>query len=83
MHNAVENMGKCGTLVHIHVICMEHFKPMLEGHTKKDRETEVPRVGHRYQTRGGSIGGRTLGSIAVSQKSARTHTNGCAGVTNA
>lgn len=37
-------------------------------------ERKVPRAGHRYQTRGGSIGSRTPRSIATSGKNARTAT---------
>jgi hypothetical protein len=35
-------------------------------------DKKMPRAGHLYQTRGGSIGDRTPRSIAVPQKSART-----------
>lgn len=57
---------------------IEFFEHSIEFEFQENKDAEgagerkVPRVGHRYQTRGGSIGSRTPRSIAAPQRNART-----------
>lgn len=71
--------AKGGTFIQAYDACKEYFEPMLEARNAVfglgGDSRKVPRVGHRYQTRGGSIGDRTMRSIATPSKSARTCQN--------
>lgn len=65
------------TFIHAYDACLPYFQHLLKAKNKceineRHESKRVPRVGHRYQARGGSTGDRTAQSIAHSPGSART-----------
>lgn len=66
----IESIEVFGNSGHVEASTLFEFQ---DGETNGgDGKRKVPRAGHRYQTRGGSIGSRTPRSIAGRNKSART-----------
>ena len=66
------------TFIQVYEACRAYFEPMIvarnHGFDLGTGARKVPRDGHRYQTRGGSIGDRTPQSIAKPPNHARTVT---------
>jgi hypothetical protein len=73
---SAESAAKGGTFIQAYDACKGYFEPMLAARNAVVglgvESRKVPRAGHRYQTRGGSIGDRTTRSIAAPSRIART-----------